>query len=649
MHIISLLGSNAQKGKLRNGHKVRVRHGEGFNVIVNPDTYHIVSRAFNKNKGVQIQLSPEEIAMNRNPSPEMQQQIMGMAQPLMIPSVRDHMGGRGLGTGVGDWFKNLGNTIKSGWENTIQKPIEQKIINPAKEALSSQKAKDLGNLMQYASYVGNPLIIAHRMKQGEKFGDILKDQTNSVKNQQFYKDYIKPTEPYIRTASALANPLGTAATYAARIATGEKPMDVIKGAMNDFKQTNDLKNKLIKSNPVTTEMYKKAVPGALGLAAGTAATYAGANPFLGGIAGAAGTAAGNQILKAEGYGLHHHLHHIMSLGERAIHKHMKHFNPIGGALSLKHIRDYFKNMGKKAQEQVMSYISPYAKTAKDKLKLLHEYILSNPELGNKVKEHGTKLAGILAKEGVKYLTGSKDLGDLAGEVGETGGKEALNNYTDYGKERPRPKQQLPPDMRYLKPTPPAFKYNPPPKFSDDIRRQFGAPEYDTGSGLYAGRQRGSGLYGGVPPMAGGSMIKHFGVVNAPPSRLVGEGFESFHTLHQATIDNAKANHRLAQMQDNTVNLQHHVSPIKSYWDEEGQPLSRGYGIHHHKHGKVHHKRKAGFEKHNHFNLVRGKGAILEHKSVLPPALQSQPYGANFHMQNMLPPQYQKYNDGTNEY
>ena len=52
MHVISINGSNAQKSKLRNGHKVRVKHGAGFNVIVSPNTYHIVSRAFLKNKGI---------------------------------------------------------------------------------------------------------------------------------------------------------------------------------------------------------------------------------------------------------------------------------------------------------------------------------------------------------------------------------------------------------------------------------------------------------------------------------------------------------------------------------------------------------------------------------------------------------------------
>ena len=172
--------------------------------------------------------------------------------------------------------------------------------------------------------------------------------------------------------------------------------------------------------------------------------------------------------------------------------------------------------------------------------------------------------------------------------------------------------------------------------------------------MYAGRQGGriDMLSGGYKQKLNGGNVRHYGVVTREPqpqSRLVGGGFNSYDTLHQATIDNAKANLMLARMQDKTVQGQYYTEPIRSYWDEEGEPPSRGYGIKNHHHGKVHHMRKAGYEKNNHYNLVRGKGTLLDHQSELPPALQSQPYGANFHMQNMLPPQYQKYNDGTNEY
>jgi hypothetical protein len=172
-----------------------------------------------------------------------------------------------------------------------------------------------------------------------------------------------------------------------------------------------------------------------------------------------------------------------------------------------------------------------------------------------------------------------------------------------------------------------------------------------------------GVYGPTPPpvprMHGGFNTMRKEVYNPsdknlygkgvePPSRLVGGGFNSYDSLHNAAMGYTHALERLASMQDKTVYGQHHTDPIKRYWDEIGQPPSRGTGIHKNHHGKVHHKRKTGFEGNNPYNLVRGRGSLIEH-SHLPPALQSQPYGANFHMQFNLPPQYQKYNDGTNEY
>ena len=43
--------------------------------------------------------------------------------------------------------------------------------------------------------------------------------------------------------------------------------------------------------------------------------------------------------------------------------------------------------------------------------------------------------------------------------------------------------------------------------------------------------------------------------------------------------------------------------------------------------------------------MQGRGTLLS--GHLPVALQSQPFGANFHMQFFLPPEYRKFNDGTN--
>jgi hypothetical protein len=64
MHTIQIDASPHQIRKLKKGHRVRVKRGEGFELLVHPQTYNIVQRAFNKSKGSEIQLSPEEIAMN---------------------------------------------------------------------------------------------------------------------------------------------------------------------------------------------------------------------------------------------------------------------------------------------------------------------------------------------------------------------------------------------------------------------------------------------------------------------------------------------------------------------------------------------------------------------------------------------------------
>jgi hypothetical protein len=70
MHLISFDASPRQVSKLRNGHKVRIKKGSGFNLVVSPSNYHIVSRAFKKNKGVELSLSPEELDENEAMSPE---------------------------------------------------------------------------------------------------------------------------------------------------------------------------------------------------------------------------------------------------------------------------------------------------------------------------------------------------------------------------------------------------------------------------------------------------------------------------------------------------------------------------------------------------------------------------------------------------
>ena len=66
MQQISIDAKPRQMRKLLRGERVRVRKGEGFNVLVHPETYNIVARAFNKEKGTQLGLSEEELIANAN-------------------------------------------------------------------------------------------------------------------------------------------------------------------------------------------------------------------------------------------------------------------------------------------------------------------------------------------------------------------------------------------------------------------------------------------------------------------------------------------------------------------------------------------------------------------------------------------------------
>jgi len=66
MRMIKVKGmSPAVMSRARNGHKVRLMKGEGTQLVVMPDQYTQIEKAFLKNKGIQVALSPSEIDANR--------------------------------------------------------------------------------------------------------------------------------------------------------------------------------------------------------------------------------------------------------------------------------------------------------------------------------------------------------------------------------------------------------------------------------------------------------------------------------------------------------------------------------------------------------------------------------------------------------
>ena len=74
-HMVHIKASPKQLAKLRKGHKVRISpamEGTGCNLLIDPDRFSVVSRTFNKGKGMEIQLTPQEILTNQEASPHME-------------------------------------------------------------------------------------------------------------------------------------------------------------------------------------------------------------------------------------------------------------------------------------------------------------------------------------------------------------------------------------------------------------------------------------------------------------------------------------------------------------------------------------------------------------------------------------------------
>jgi hypothetical protein len=154
MHTITIDASPKQLNKLRKGHPVRVKKGSGFNLIVHPETYKRVARTYDKDKGFQLSLSPQELEANQGipVTPEMHE-MKREAMPTP-PS----MGGRGI-------FSKSG--LKAPKARTISEEISK--------AVKDTKAGNLLN--QNLNYLGRAGI-ANAIDYASK-SDIIKDQINS--------------------------------------------------------------------------------------------------------------------------------------------------------------------------------------------------------------------------------------------------------------------------------------------------------------------------------------------------------------------------------------------------------------------------------------------------------------------------------------
>lgn len=104
MYHVPISASPAQLSKLRRGQPVRVKHGQGFNLIVHPATYNIVARAFAKGKGAEIALSHPELQANALASSGTPVAIQNPQHPQADGDTGPAISGSGIFGDVGDKY-----------------------------------------------------------------------------------------------------------------------------------------------------------------------------------------------------------------------------------------------------------------------------------------------------------------------------------------------------------------------------------------------------------------------------------------------------------------------------------------------------------------------------------------------------------------
>jgi hypothetical protein len=155
MHTITIDASPKQLNKLKKGHPVRVKRGTGFNLIVHPETYHRIARTYDKDKGFQLSLSPQELEANQGiaVSPEMHE-MKSEAMPTPIS-------GKGIFNKSGIKAPSTNYMRKAGIENAVSNALSDKSIIDQIKARINLPARNMGQgpkegPMDYVEYLRNP-------------------------------------------------------------------------------------------------------------------------------------------------------------------------------------------------------------------------------------------------------------------------------------------------------------------------------------------------------------------------------------------------------------------------------------------------------------------------------------------------------------
>ena len=193
MSLVRIDASPKQLSKLRNGHKVRIKppkmEGQGFNLMVHPDRFDTISKTFNRGKGMEIQLSPDEIVANQQNAHLME--------------------GKGIFGKKFDRF--LEKTIGKSGKDIVYK-VGDVLKEPAKRAIdtAAKYAPELGAtaLSGLALAAGQPELVPFAGMAGERLGRMAGNFAGSKA-----KDYLDhPTKYQNMLTSNAGGPRSSAPT-----------------------------------------------------------------------------------------------------------------------------------------------------------------------------------------------------------------------------------------------------------------------------------------------------------------------------------------------------------------------------------------------------------------------------------------------------
>jgi len=191
-HVLSIETPSARVlGKLRKGKKVRIMKGTGMCLVVHPSRFNPITRSFNKGKAHTLELTQQEIAINKNPHAE---ELVSIDEDY--GEDMEKMFGKGLFDDIRGGFERFGRAAAPVADKAgrVLLPVAKQI---AKEGLNqlAEQAPDIGAaaLTGLALYAGQPELVPFAQQVGRQGGKALGDLARDEGGKQI--DSYNPYEP----------------------------------------------------------------------------------------------------------------------------------------------------------------------------------------------------------------------------------------------------------------------------------------------------------------------------------------------------------------------------------------------------------------------------------------------------------------------